>query len=324
MEESREKKLLQELDRLALVASIVSIIIFGVVYFVVANAPDIPLVVSEFVLGLILNLIPIFLIFIVSYLLIRRIQTIKSERETEDLASKVVDEFQQRFVQQQGTSSQRESHLKDLLIQSKDSGVVYLVDRFGLPHPIQDKDSVLYFMQILGYNKPDDLPKVDEEKLRPFGANIPAIDDWEPPKSEEEKRVSKITHQARHALELLRKEVRDDGGAKMLSFDILNNSDDNLKITSAELVFDSDAPLAKSDIDFRNKPTVYGLLTCTLLFNGDNESKTLIPHEECTMNLLLKKQLTPDDITTVTSKRLGYINVDGVFRDTQINFHMYV
>jgi hypothetical protein len=91
MSKSREQELLRELDRLAFVVSGVMILILSAVYFIVAEAEGIPSAVREFVLSVTVNLIPIFLIFVASYALFRRIQTIKSDQETDELVGRIVD-----------------------------------------------------------------------------------------------------------------------------------------------------------------------------------------------------------------------------------------
>jgi hypothetical protein len=97
MREEREKQLLSELDRLAFIASGIAIAILASLYFVVGlqvqSANPFLLVAREFVLAIITDLIPILIIFLISYTLFRRIQTIKAEQQTSDLAVQIAQEI---------------------------------------------------------------------------------------------------------------------------------------------------------------------------------------------------------------------------------------
>ena len=93
MSGNREKEVWKELDRLTFLASIVAIVILVAIYFIIGemkpSEESIWNTVKVFVQDIIINLIPVFLLFMGSYAVFRRIQTLRSERETEDLASKV-------------------------------------------------------------------------------------------------------------------------------------------------------------------------------------------------------------------------------------------
>jgi hypothetical protein len=208
---------------------------------------------------------------------------------------------------------------KDWLVRSTDSDTVYFIDRFGLPHPIEDDDTALYFMQVLGY-RPDELTETPSSALRPSGAEVTAIHKWRRPRTVEDD----MSHEARSLLKLSPKYVGTENSSKVLSFDVRNDSDHSIQINSARLVFDVDAPLAIADISPQNKPTAVGLLTCVLLFNGESESKKLASQERSRLDLALRRSLTAAEATAITSARLGYIEIKGIYRDTQVTFHVSV
>ena len=93
MSNNREKNLWKEMDRLAFWASIAAIVILTVIYFAIGRMkPDEESIWSTacvFVLDIIANLIPVLLLFMGSYALLRRIQAFRTEQETEELASKI-------------------------------------------------------------------------------------------------------------------------------------------------------------------------------------------------------------------------------------------
>jgi len=208
---------------------------------------------------------------------------------------------------------------KEILVQSADTNIPHLLDRYGLPHPISDEDTAIYLMETLGY-KQDELLKVPLETLRPLGSEVIAIRRWRRPRTIEDE----MTAEARRSLKMLKKYFRTEDSLKVLSFDVRNDGEQYIQINSAKLVFDTDAPLAILDISPKNKPISAGLLTCRLLFNGESESRRLSPQEESRLDLMLKRRLTKEESDVIQSTRLGYIEITGTFRDTEIDFHLSV
>jgi hypothetical protein len=213
----------------------------------------------------------------------------------------------------------RKVQRKDQLIRNADTDAVYFIDRFGLPHPIGDERTVLYFMHVLGY-RPDELAEAPSSALRPSGAEVTAIREWRMPRTVEDD----MSHEARSLLKLSPKHIRTENGSKVLSFDVRNDSDHCIQIDSARLVFDADAPLAITDISPKNKPTAVAMMSCVLLFNGESESKRLVSQEESRLDLALNRSLTAAEASAITSARFGYIEIKGIYRDTQVTFHVYV
>jgi len=77
----REKKLLNALDWLIFLIATVLLIVFIMLYFAIPNIQTLSSEVRGFVQALLVNLIPIPLLFVVSYAVFRRIQTIRSEHD---------------------------------------------------------------------------------------------------------------------------------------------------------------------------------------------------------------------------------------------------
>jgi hypothetical protein len=174
-------------------------------------------------------------------------------------------------------------------------------------------------METLGY-KQGELMRVPPETLRPLGSEVTAIRSWRRPWTEGDE----ISHEARRSLKMLKRYFRMEGDLRVLSFDVRNDGEQFIQINSAKLVFDMDAPLAMLDISPKNKPMSAGLLTCTLLFNGESESRRLSPQEESRLDLILKRRLTKEESDVIQGVRLGYIEIAGIFRETEIEFHVPV
>jgi hypothetical protein len=92
MDESRKRanKLLVEVDRLASVSSIVAIVILVILAMLLQQwqppQPSLLSILRDLSKDFILKLIPILLLFVISYYFFRRIQTIRAEEEREQLA----------------------------------------------------------------------------------------------------------------------------------------------------------------------------------------------------------------------------------------------
>ena len=93
MSDKLEKNLWKELDRIAFIASAVAIVLLCVAYYFIGLTNPTPgtsnFVLRAFMLDVIANLIPAFLLFAGSYAVFRRIQALRSQREVEELASTV-------------------------------------------------------------------------------------------------------------------------------------------------------------------------------------------------------------------------------------------
>lgn len=117
----REEELWKEIDRLALWSSAIAILLLTLAYFLVPNFVQNTLI-RDFLLGIITNLIPVFLLFALSYVFLRRIQTIRSERDTENLVRKITNTVRSILVDTQ-LSSQDDTSTTDKL-KSADKEVV--------------------------------------------------------------------------------------------------------------------------------------------------------------------------------------------------------
>jgi hypothetical protein len=96
------KALWEELDRIAYFSSIGACVFFSIVYFLLwfwnPAKDSFSVAIREFFLALITNLVPIFLIFALSYALLRRIQFIRSEQESDALATDIANKTQAAVV----------------------------------------------------------------------------------------------------------------------------------------------------------------------------------------------------------------------------------
>lgn len=205
-------------------------------------------------------------------------------------------------------------------IREEKDNEIYLIDRFGLPHPIKDKNTELYLLEIFGY-VPNDVPTVSVNILSPVGSEIIGMRRWSPPITQE----SRLSFEAQNALVTPKKDItRGDDDKAILSFDTRNKSEHVLQITSAKLIFDPDAPLTAADISYKNSPINEGLLTCTLLFNGESESKRLSFGDQARLDLILDRKLSQTESSRIIGARLGYIEVTGSFQGISISFHLPV
>jgi hypothetical protein len=84
----REEALWKEVDNLAFWSSAISTVLLGASYFIIPSFIKNDLV-REFLLGIITNLIPVFLLFALSYAFLRRIQAIRSDRDNEVLIQQI-------------------------------------------------------------------------------------------------------------------------------------------------------------------------------------------------------------------------------------------
>jgi hypothetical protein len=301
------------LYKLAATAAVIVIALLAVAYFVTASS-NLVEVMRDFIMGIILNLIPVLFVFAVSYALFRRIQAIKSESETDDTVKKIVDALGK--AQGQGLTS--EPTKGDMLVQNADNKIVYLVDRLGLRRPISDDDTARYFAAMLGY-QPDEIPQVASHLIRPIGPEVETRKRWRPPRTKDDD----IWFEAQSSLKMLRRKIRTESKSKVLSFFIRNNGAYSIQIISAQLFLNPGAPLAESDISPENAPITRGSTTCKLLFDGGNEARKLNPQEESRLDLFLMRNLTADQSATIESVAFGYIDISAVYHDIPVSFLLY-
>ncbi len=211
------------------------------------------------------------------------------------------------------------SAAKKILVREIKTGITYLKDHNGLWRPINDIDTANYLKRVFGYRE-DEPIETESASLQPLGDEVIPLRDWKRPRTKAEN----LSLDAQFSTQVLKKYIRTKSGSRILSFIIRNNSEHDLQINLAELVFDTDAPLVARDISPKNNPKIVGLLTCTLLFNDGRESKKIPSQEETQLDLFLQRQFTTSETSAITSVRLGYIRVVGVFRETEIMFHLYV
>jgi hypothetical protein len=208
---------------------------------------------------------------------------------------------------------------KDALVQDGTSAALYLTDRLGFRRPIPDAETAAYLSEILGYEN-EAIPTADAASSGPSGPAIRSVRHWQPIRTKE----SDFSFEASRSLRLLRKSVKRESGSSVLSFHLRNDSALPIRIDSAQLACESDAPLRPADISPRNVPMTLGLMTCKLLFEGETAVKSLEAGAESTLELLLMRALSTEEAETLKTVHLGYIVFNGMFRDHPMSFHMQV
>lgn len=109
MSQKRESNLWNELYFFQFIGASVVIVLLVAIYFIITftnpNEGSNWAVARLLALSVIANLIPIFVLFTGSYALFRRIQTLRSERDTENLASKISSEIRTTIQKESFTAS---------------------------------------------------------------------------------------------------------------------------------------------------------------------------------------------------------------------------
>jgi hypothetical protein len=123
------------------------------------------------------------------------------------------------------------------LLQDSAGTTLYLSDRFGFRRPIPDAETAVYLSEILGYGK-EAIPAVDAASLGPTGPAIRSVRRWQPIRTKE----PDSSFEASRSLRLLRKSVQREPGPSVLSFHLRNDSDLPIRIDSAQLTCELDAP----------------------------------------------------------------------------------
>jgi len=205
------------------------------------------------------------------------------------------------------------------LVRAAGTDTILLVDRFGLPRPVSDRNTLLYLAEILGCQA-DDLPEVPHDTLKPVGPPVKSLRDWSPPRTVE----SAMSFEASRSLKFLRRTTRKDDGSTILSFHIRYDSPYPIQINSAKLVFVEGSPVPEADISPAHSPITLGLPQCTLLFNGESQARVLSSQQQCLLELAILRDLSPEECERITTIKLGYIAFSGEFRDTQVVFHKEV
>ncbi|ALB42428.1 MULTISPECIES: hypothetical protein [Nostocales] len=88
----RQTELLAEVERLIFIVAIVALITLVATYFVVSSIQNIPPGILEFLKSILTNLIPVPFLFILSFVIYRRIQSIRHKNDTEKLSELLVED----------------------------------------------------------------------------------------------------------------------------------------------------------------------------------------------------------------------------------------
>lgn len=90
MDNKRESNLWKQIDRMIFIIAVLGLIILVGAYFFVANLGSIDNVLRELILNVITNIIPTSLLFIGAYLIFRQIEKLRSERDADEIADRVI------------------------------------------------------------------------------------------------------------------------------------------------------------------------------------------------------------------------------------------
>ena len=116
MSNKREAKLWKELDWLRVLLAIFATVLLIVAYFSIVEWKAIESTWREFLLSIIANLIPAPLVFVCAYIAFRRIEELRSERDADELADKVVQRLN-KIAKVQTTTSGESNNFLDTPIQ---------------------------------------------------------------------------------------------------------------------------------------------------------------------------------------------------------------
>ena len=114
MNNKRESDLWKQIDRLIFIIAILGLIILVGAYFAVTNLENIDPVLRDLILSVITNTIPTFLLFIGAYLVFRHIEKLRSERDTDELADRVVMRLLEIAKVQSNTATDGSNFLDDI------------------------------------------------------------------------------------------------------------------------------------------------------------------------------------------------------------------
>lgn len=102
MVEDRDRSLWEEIDRFAFWVSALIIGVLIIVYYQISRTPSNEgtfwNILRTLSLDVLANLLPVLLVFSISYVLFRRIQALRSERDTEAVATKVASTISEKLV----------------------------------------------------------------------------------------------------------------------------------------------------------------------------------------------------------------------------------
>ncbi|MBN8656639.1 MAG: hypothetical protein J0M11_12965 [Anaerolineae bacterium] len=90
MNNKRENDLWKQIDRLIFIIALLGLIILIGAYFIISNTENIDPILQGLILNVILNTIPTSILFVGAYLVFRHIEKLRAERDSEELANKVV------------------------------------------------------------------------------------------------------------------------------------------------------------------------------------------------------------------------------------------
>ncbi len=110
MSNKRESKLWKEIGWLRFLLAIAATIILGGIYFMIWQWST--SVWRDILLNVTANLIPVPLVFILAYIVFRRIEELRSEKETDELADKVILRLIEIAKIQENASSENNNYLR--------------------------------------------------------------------------------------------------------------------------------------------------------------------------------------------------------------------
>lgn len=90
MDKKRESDLWKQIDRLILIITVLGLILLVGAYFIIANLESIYTTLRELILNIITNIIPTSLLFIGAYLIFRHIEKLRSEKNADEIADRVM------------------------------------------------------------------------------------------------------------------------------------------------------------------------------------------------------------------------------------------
>lgn len=88
--EDEENEVWRELDKFAFLGSILAIILLIATYFIVAGWESLPKTPKDFLLAVITNLIPGFLLVVFAYILFRKLQHLRARRDRRSLVEELM------------------------------------------------------------------------------------------------------------------------------------------------------------------------------------------------------------------------------------------
>jgi hypothetical protein len=328
MKKDEKESFIQALDKLTIQIYFLTTAFLLVLYaFLVFNKENIDAEWYIFLTSICVNIIAVLIGIVISYFAFSYSRKITDKHKQEELAVAIAERVSEstkmnEFDEQVSSNNE----LTYSIFKDERYNRWYLQDRHGTFRLIEDRNTLLYFLDVFNIKEEvdfQDIPSLAKVISFPIGAPVPMISRWKPPITLEEQEIRDLEQKVRKWIDIEEKELFENRDSEdCFVFSVVNKSNYGIIVKSVSLYIPTykSRLFSNSDISRSNEGEDGSFY---LLFEGGSVQGTLNARSETKLRLWLRKKYSAKDYEKLRTSIVGDLVFKVDYQEKELEIRIF-